>query len=46
MSTNTNYAIMTEYKLREAKVLNHYGSWWKDRGVDAGDKGGIEDIIF
>jgi len=28
-STNTNYA-MTEYKWREAKVLNHYGSWWDD----------------
>src|SRR6218665_3876109 len=25
-STNTNYAIITEYKLREHKVLNHYGS--------------------
>jgi len=29
-STNTNYAIITEYKLREAKVLNHIGSLWED----------------
>jgi len=26
---NTNYATMTEYKLSEAKVLNHYGSGWE-----------------
>jgi len=23
LSTNTNYAVITEYKLKEAKVLNH-----------------------
>jgi len=30
-SPNTYYAIIIEYKVREAKVLSPYGSRWEDR---------------
>ena len=45
-----NEWIITEYKLREAKVLNHlnhYGSWWEDSwGLFRVDKGAIGDTRY
>jgi len=41
--TNANYSIIIKHKLREAKVLSYYVSWWKIHvpGVVAWDKGAI-----
>lgn len=46
-SSNTNHAIITEYKLRGAKVLNLYGSLLVDNWiVVVGDKGAIADMRY
>ena len=45
-STNTNYATITEYKLREAKVLTTMDPGGRTAGGCCGDEEAIEDMRY